>query len=194
MVRRSEVRLLVRSTQIFSGFLWRKIEDCETWNLGILSRFCRSYDVKGTSLAGHSQSPLRYKKRDRLMLHSPISEKFVAALWEALFDKKAFELITLWSELTYGNSFRRRNDPLGVMQHYLRNSCIFTAYWRMLDSSDTKQLSHSERLLEVAINKYSYFGSVGTLSRQHRSDHTVKVIRSITGDDGHWNLHSFAAR
>lgn len=64
----------------------------------------------------------------------------------------------------------------------------------MLDSSDTKQPSHSERLLEVAINKYSYFASVGALSRQDRSDHAVKVIRSITGNDGHWNLHPFAVR
>ena len=64
----------------------------------------------------------------------------------------------------------------------------------MLDSSDTKQPSHSERLLEVAIDKYSYFGSVGALSRQGRSDHAVKVIRSITGDNGHWNLHPFTVR
>ncbi|KAK2561550.1 hypothetical protein P5673_015527 [Acropora cervicornis] len=48
----------------------------------------------------------------------------------------------------------------------------------MLDSSDTEQPSHSERLLEVAINKYSYFGSVGALSRQDRSDHAVKFVKS----------------
>ena len=70
----------------------------------------------------------------------------------------------------------------------LRDASIPHSNRSVLNTSETKQLRHSQRFIIEPVNEHSDHVWIGSISWEQRSEHPVEIVRSVAGDDCHWNI------